>query len=250
MSKILDGYQNEFLFVLEFNNKKIKELNPLLREVIDDLFYGCSEESIVKAWRNHRNIEKGDIMLKVNGHIRSISIKKGSRNSVHTESLEKFKTFLKINDISDNVIKEYINYHYGVDNYSNRTLSSSEFCLKNTNNISLINDSFKKIDYRNIVDRFILKGNSGQYYSVDGIIYGVPNDFFWINKNQIKEIIQNSINRESKSVHYGCLFIQPFIRCMDNNYRHYWRREYVQIKWYSLYDDIIEYKNSILSNKK
>ena len=30
---IPDGYQNEFLFVLEFNNKKVKELNPLLREV-------------------------------------------------------------------------------------------------------------------------------------------------------------------------------------------------------------------------
>ena len=79
--KILDGYQNEFLFVLEFNNKKIKELNPMLREVVDELFPGYDEESIIKSWRNPSSIEKGDIFLKVNGHLRSISIKKGSRNS-------------------------------------------------------------------------------------------------------------------------------------------------------------------------
>ena len=46
MKKILDGYQNEFLFVLEFNNKKVKELNPLLREVVDDIFYNVNEDSI------------------------------------------------------------------------------------------------------------------------------------------------------------------------------------------------------------
>ena len=30
MTNIPDGYQNEFLFVLEFNNKLVKELNQLL----------------------------------------------------------------------------------------------------------------------------------------------------------------------------------------------------------------------------
>ena len=59
MKEILDGFQNEFLFVLEFNNKKIKELNPLLREVIDDLFPGYNEDSIIKSWRNNKGNEKG-----------------------------------------------------------------------------------------------------------------------------------------------------------------------------------------------
>ena len=63
---IPDGYQNEFLFVLEFNNKKVKELNPLLREVIDDLFKDINENDIVKSWRNHINNQKGDIFIKIN----------------------------------------------------------------------------------------------------------------------------------------------------------------------------------------
>ena len=60
------GYQNEFLFVLEFNNKKVKELNPLLREVVDDLFKDINENDIVKSWRNHINNQKGDIFIKIN----------------------------------------------------------------------------------------------------------------------------------------------------------------------------------------
>lgn len=43
MVEIQDGYQNEFLIVLEFNNKKIQELNPMLRETIDDLFPSVDE---------------------------------------------------------------------------------------------------------------------------------------------------------------------------------------------------------------
>lgn len=107
MKEIQDGYQNEFLIALEFNNKKIKELNPMLREVIDDLFPDYDEDSIIKSWRNHINNQKGDILIKVNNKIKTISIKKGSRNSVHVESLESFKKLLE-----ESGVKEKIIYYY------------------------------------------------------------------------------------------------------------------------------------------
>ena len=65
------GYQNEFYFVMEFNNKKIKNLNPLLREVIDYIFPDENKESIIKSWRNHNNFQKGDILVKVNNKVRA-----------------------------------------------------------------------------------------------------------------------------------------------------------------------------------
>ena len=37
MSEI-NGYDNEFAFVLELNNKTIEELNPLCRDLIDSIF--------------------------------------------------------------------------------------------------------------------------------------------------------------------------------------------------------------------
>ena len=132
MAKIQEGYQNEFLFVLKFNNKKVKELNPMLREVIDDLFPSVNEEDIIKSWRNHINNQKGDILIKINNLTRSISIKKGSRNSVHLENLEAFKSFLKESNINEKIIYNYELFHYGVDKFNfKKILSSSEFCKKN-----------------------------------------------------------------------------------------------------------------------
>ena len=81
---------------------------------------------------------------------------------------------------------------------------------------------------------------------MSGILYGTPDDFFWINKFDVINIIKDSIRKESSSVHIGSLFIQPMNRCINNNKKYLWCRDYVQIKWYSLFDDIIEYKNKKL----
>lgn len=243
MAKIQDGYQNEFLFVLEFNNKKVKELNPLLREVIDDLFPNTNEENVIKSWRNHINNQKGDILVKINDQIRLISIKKGSRNSVHLENIEAFKILLKESGIKDKNIYNYELFHYGVDKFNyKKILTSSEFCKKNKRKIKKLNESLKKIDINKIIDRFILRGNNSNY-RVDGLIHGTPNDFLWINKKAVYEIIKNSLDKESSTVHIGSLYIQPLNRCINNNKKYAWCRDYVQIKWYSLYDDIIKYKN-------
>lgn len=249
MAKIQEGYQNEFLFVLKFNNKKVKELNPMLREVIDDLFPSVNEEDIIKSWRNRINNQKGDILIKINNLTRSISIKKGSRNSVHLENLEAFKSFLKESNINEKIIYNYELFHYGVNKFNfKKNLSSSEFCKKNKRKIRKINESFKTLDIEKIIDRFILCGNVSKD-RVNGIIHGTPNDFLWINRNDIYKIIKDSINRESSTVHIGCLYIQPLNRCINENKKYEWCRDYVQVKWYSLFDDIIKCKNDNIMNK-
>ena len=242
MKIIPDGFQNEYLFVLEFNNKKIKDLNPLLKEVTNDLFPFCGDNSIIKAWRNHNPNEKGDIILKIGNYIRSISIKKGSRNSVHVESLKTFEYFLKTNGVNQIALDEYKKFHYGFENEdSTDILSSKEYCTKNIDKINLINNELIKIPPYIIADRFILKGRVS-IYEVDGLIYGTPNDFFWINKKHIKEIIKNNLDKKSTSVHYSSLFIQPLNRCISENNKYQWKKDYIQVKWYSLFDDIIKYK--------
>lgn len=246
MKKIPDGYQNEFLIVLEFNNKKVKELNPMLREVIDDLFPNIDEDKIVKSWRNHINNQKGDILLKIDKKIKSISIKKGSRNSVHVENIEAFKKYLKESGIKDKIIYDYELFHYGVDRFNNKKiLSSSEFSKKYKRKIRRINKAFSKISRESVTDRFLLCGNNSMY-RIDGIIYGTPNDFLWINKNEVLKIIEKTNNLNSKTIHIGPLYVQPFNRCINNNKKYLWCRDFVQIKWYSLYDDIIKHKNEIV----
>lgn len=246
MKEIQDGYQNEFLIALEFNNKKIKELNPMLREVIDDLFPDYDKDLIIKSWRNHINNQKGDILIKVNNKIKTISIKKGSKNSVHVESLESFKKLLEESGVKEKIIYYYELFHYGVDkNDYRKILSSKEYVKQNKRKIRKINKYFSKINIDKIINRFILTGNNSNY-EIDGIIYGTPNDFLWINKKDITQIIKNTINRESSTIHIGCLYIQPLNRCINNNKKYMWCRDFIQVKWYSLFDDIIKYKNDII----
>ena len=40
----MDGYKNEYNFVLEFNNKKVGELNPLLQDLIYSIFDNIIEQ--------------------------------------------------------------------------------------------------------------------------------------------------------------------------------------------------------------
>ena len=245
MAEIQDGYQNEFLFVLEFNNEKIKELNPLLREVIDDIFPNADEDTILKAWRNHVNNQKGDILIRIGEQYRTISIKKGSKNSIHLENIEAFKILLKESGIDDKIIYNYELFHYGIDRFNHKKiLSSKEFCKKNKRKIKKINKEFSKLNIESIVDRFILRGNNGKY-RVEGIIYGTPKDFLWINRKGILKVLKDSISKESNTVHIGNLYIQPLNRCINENKKYEWCRDYVQVKWYSLFDDIIKYKNYI-----
>ena len=238
---IPDGYQNEFLFVLEFNNKKVKELNPLLREVVDDLFKDINEDDIVKSWRNHINNQKGDIFIKINNIVRSISIKKGAKNSVHAESINSFMSYLRLLGVKENIIKYYLRFHYA------ENMTSQEYCETHKEEIEMINKALSKIDIKFFINRFILKGRLSSYI-VDGLIYGTPNDFFYINSNDVYKIVSETKNRDSKSVHVGCLFIQPQNRCLNNNQQYIDKRDYVQVKWYSLFDDIVMHKAGLCYN--
>ena len=244
MVNIPDGYQNEFLFVLEFNNKRIKDLNPLLRKVIEDIFPYVDENSIIKSWRNHHNYEKADILVKIDTQIRTISIKKGSRNSVHVESLNTFEQFLKAQNIDPIVIEKYKAFHYGIDkNDKNKILSSKEYSYKYSDEINDINEALAKIDINQIINRFLLIGRHASY-QIDGIIYGTPSNFLWISKEQIIEIIKKHISKKSSTVHISDLYIQPLNRCINNNTKYTWCKDYIQVKWYNLFDDIIEITNN------
>ena len=83
-----------------------------------------------------------------------------------------------------------------------------------------------------VIDRFILKGNISDK-SIDAILFGVNDDFVWIKKEVY-----------FSAVHFGPLTIQPLDRCLNYNPKYDKRRFCVQVKWYNLADDIIEFMNN------
>lgn len=190
MSEI-NGFDNEFAFVLELNNKTIKELNPLFRDLIDAIFPNENENSIIKCWCNHLQ-QKSDILIKINNKIKGISIKKGIKNSVHVEPISHFISFLITNNISRNNIIEYLKFHYADGTTNGKGLnrmSTEEYKVKNQTKIDKIN---KELNNEKLlikaIDRFILRGNNSSF-PISALIHGEVNDFVFITKEDIINII-------------------------------------------------------------
>jgi hypothetical protein len=240
----MNEIDTEYEFVMLLNNKKIKELDLNTQELIYSIFDNVNDKEIIKAWKNHLK-QKTDIMIKIGKTIKGISLKKGSRNSVHVEPLSTFVKYLRENEIPESIIKKYVQYHYAdgtIKGNGMKRMSSYEYKYNNMNDIELINKYFNESKLiKKSIERFVLKGTNSMY-EIDALCMGEANDYLWITKKQIKEILENNTNLESTGPHISSLFVQPQTRNLNYNRLYESKRHCVQIKWYSLFDDIIKYK--------
>lgn len=246
----ISGEDNEFSFVKYLNGKKVKELNPLFRDLIDSLFC-CKEEDVIKCWRNHL-LQKTDIFIKINNRMKGISIKKGAKNSVHVERITDFIHFLIENKVSRDVVIKYLEYHYADGTRNGKGVyrkSVEEYKKNHESDIEDINQAFNNSNLLlKSIDKFVVRGNNSKY-DIDALIYGEVNDFLWITKKDIKKIIMSKKNLVSSGLHFGSLSCQPKARNLNYNPKYEKDRFCVQLKWFSLFDDIIEYKNNLVMQK-
>lgn len=245
----ISGTDNEFEFVKYLNGKKIKELNPLFRDLIEKIFPLEDENAEIKSWRNHYK-QKSDIFIKINGVMKGISIKKGIKNSFHVERISDFINFLIENKIDREIVVEYLKYHYGdgsTNGKGRKRLSVEEYKKENQEAIDKINTYINQEKIlKNAIDRFIIKGKNSIYY-IDALICGEVDDFLWITKDDIIKIAMSKKDNYSTAVHFGPMTIQPKNRCLNYNFKYEKDRHCIQIKWYNLFDDIIENMNNKVS---
>ena len=245
-NKSINGFQNELEIKRELDNKIVKELNPMYRSFIEDLFSNINDYDLINCIIDYSN-KKHDIIISIGNEKKYISIKKGIKNSVHVEGISSFIHFLIQNHVKRNVVIEYLKYHYA-DGTTNGTginrLSAEEYKKENQEKIDVINAGINNKGLLiKVIDRFILKGNISDK-SIDAILFGVNDDFIWIKKEDIIKVILSKKDVYSSAVHFGPLTIQPLDRCLNYNPKFDKRRFCVQVKWYNLADDIIEFMNN------
>ena len=85
-----EGYQNEINFINEINNKKVKELNPLLYDLVKTLYPTIKDNEVITA-KKYGRYAKTDIVITIRNKNKGLSIKMGYKNSVHVEHLNTFK---------------------------------------------------------------------------------------------------------------------------------------------------------------
>ena len=158
-NKSINGFQNELEIKRELDNKTIKELNPMYRSFIEDLFSNINDSDLINCIIDDSN-KKHDIVISIKNEKRYISIKKGIKNSVHVEGISSFIHFLIQNHVKRNVVIEYLKYHYA-DGSTNGTginrLSAEEYKKENQEKIDMINAEINNKDLLiKVIDRFIL----------------------------------------------------------------------------------------------
>ena len=246
-----DGIRNEYLFIKEINGKKFSELSFLIQEMILFLYPWIKPNNFIKCFKNVE-YEKADIVLQVGYVKKYVSIKKGHRNSIHCESVKKFISFLKKINIKANIINEILKYQYAdgtLNGTGNLRLSSIEYKEKNRESINLINRKLNSTEIiEEVINRFIIQGTQKHSKKIDLLVYGSPNDFFFITPKEIYNYIKSKQNIESSAIHFSCLTFQPLSRVLNYNEKLEYMRHWIQIKWYNLEDNIFEILNERFQN--
>lgn len=234
-----EGYQNEIDFINEINNKKVKELNPLLYDLVKTLYPTIKDNEVITA-KKYGRYAKTDIVITIRNKNKGLSIKMGYKNSVHVEHLNTFKRYLERKGITKNTIDKLYRYIYS-DGTNNNTgevrLSNAEYIEKYEEDIKELNIIFNLLKSK-LIDRFLIETDINYRVKVDAIIHGTPNDFIWVTSDDVKNYLENE-DIISTSLHTGKLYIQSWNKNIVRNTKYEHCRDYIQVKWFSMYDDLI-----------
>lgn len=246
-----NGFSNEVDFVNKLDNKKYSELDYKLQLFIKDLYDDIKNDSQIECHKNE-SLQKYDIFIKIDNIVKRISIKKGVKNSVHIEPISEFIHLLIENKMPRKLIISFLKYHYAdgtINGVGENRMKIEDYKKLHQQEIDKINEFINQEHIIiNAIERFVVKGRNSNE-SIDAIIYGVPEDFIWIKRNDIYKILLLKRKVYSTAIHFSSLTYQPLNRCINRNPKYEKDRFISQIKWYSLCDDIIEQMNNNIMMK-
>ena len=245
------GYQNELDFVKLFNEKYLNELDENSQHFLKKLFADeiDSTEKII-CWKNRMN-QKADIFIKYKNYVKSISPKCGRSNSIHAEGIQYFKKYLEKLGIPYKIVDKYLDYHYGYminkDGSKNfdKMLNSWEYKELYQDEINIFNNYVNKTKIIvDMVDRFLIRGRNSDY-DIDALVCGTIDDYVWILKYDLYDLILSNRRNDLTSPHVSCMTIGPRKRNIDGVSKHREDRYIVCVRWNYIRESIIEYNNNL-----
>jgi hypothetical protein len=160
---------------------------------------------------------------------------------VHVESLNIFEKYLLKNGISTEIIDLFFRYIYS-DGTNNNTgikrISNADYIDAHKDDVKKLNEIFNVLRQK-LIKRFLIETDIKYLVQPNIFIHGEINDFIWATAEEI----QNYLEKEdiySTSVHSGKLYIQCWDKNLNRNEKYEYCRNYIQVKWFSMYDNMIE----------
>lgn len=242
------GYQNEYDFVTLFNQKYLYELDCNSQNFLKDLFGDVIDESEpIRCWKN-KMVQKADIFIKYKNYIKGVSLKCGRSNSVHHEQIQEFKRYLGNIGIPYKVIDYYISYHYGYIKNENGdidysiVLSSDEYKKYYQSEIDIFNTYINKTKIIvDMIDRFIVRGRNSDY-DIDAFLCGTVDDYVWILKYELYDLILSKRSLNFTSPHVACMTIGPKKRNLNGDSKNIRDKYLICVRWNFIKEDILNFK--------
>ena len=243
------GFQNEYDFVELFNDKFYKDFGERNQKFLKELFGDIMDntEKII-SWKNKCN-QKADIFIRYKNYVKRISLKCGNSNSIHSEQIQEFKMYLEKLNIPYKVIDKYMSYHYGYKKDENgntdfsKMFNSEEYKSLYQSEINVFNESINKTKIIiDMIDRFIIRGRNSDY-DIDALISGTVDDYVWIMKYDIYDLILSKRCLDFTSPHIACITLGPKKRCISSD-RNIKDRYIVCARWNYMRKDIENFYNS------
>ena len=95
-----------------------------------------------------------------------------------------------------------------------------------------------------MIDRFIIRGRNSDY-DIDVLVCGTVDDYIWINKYDLYDLVLSKRCLDFTSPHVACMTIGPQKRNLDRTSNNAKDRYMVAIRWNFLREDIISFKNGM-----
>ena len=238
-----DGFRNEINIEKCLDFKLFEEINPNLQHFLMDVFKGYSlKGKRIHAIRSRQNV-KPDFYLHVDDIPKEVyvSVKKGSGNSVHQESLASFIHFLKTLGATEEVIDSLKMFHYGdgtTDNTGKLRLRATAFVKEYPDVVNAPNIFFSQQSIMDaVIERAVFSGASPDAPRADYMYHGTAYSGVWASRDEIYEYIHNDLLTEGNTgINIGPLTYQVWNRNLSRKASAEYKREQMQFKWSSLYD--------------
>lgn len=230
------GFENEKKFAKIIDNKRVNQLSSIFKDILYSLFTDVNENDYVECWQS-KYYEKADIKLRINDEIKGISIKSGKYCSMHQEATNTFYPFLKKIGIDNRIIDKFEMYMQGF--VKGKRVDAITYIFNNYKDIQKISEKFNEYYIKtNLILRFIFLGTEKQSYGCDAIIYGTPDNFLWATKNEILEYLINYQKGDTVYIKFSAFNIKNYDRNLRNNHSRISKQKDIQVKWYTIKEDL------------
>lgn len=239
------GFDNEKAIRDALNMKRYESINPNLRHFLDDMFKG---HSLAGKWVHATTITqrmKPDFYVTIDGIPggKYVSVKMGSGNSLHQESLNDLISFLENEKVLPQIIDDLKRYHWSDgtnDNTGLDRLPAKTFAKQNKALVKRLNTYFNKDSIRTkMIERFIFKGNYPNAPEADYLYHGTVHNGVWASRKEIFDFVK-TLKGDSNCFSIGPLTYQAWNKNLERKPAAEHKRHQMQVKWGKLAEALIE----------